>query len=139
MRNTGERLRDILEVIVNIERYAGRGRQAFEQDELLQNYFLSNCKLLVRRRALYPRRYGTLPLKFPGAVLFGMHSILVHGYFDIDTEVFWDVVEDDIPEQSTPHFQWRRRMFLLGIEVERIRNAHWFGPLFKGSPRDLED
>ncbi len=40
MRDPEERLRDILEAIANIERYAARGRQAFEGDELIQNWFV---------------------------------------------------------------------------------------------------
>jgi uncharacterized protein with HEPN domain len=39
MRDPKERLRDILEAIASIERYAARGRQAFESDELIQNWF----------------------------------------------------------------------------------------------------
>ena len=36
MRDPRERLRDILDAIAKIERYAARGREAFEQDELIQ-------------------------------------------------------------------------------------------------------
>jgi uncharacterized protein with HEPN domain len=36
MRDPKERLRDILDAIARIERYAARGRAAFEQDELIQ-------------------------------------------------------------------------------------------------------
>jgi uncharacterized protein with HEPN domain len=35
MRDPKERLRDILEAIANIERYAARGKQAFASDELI--------------------------------------------------------------------------------------------------------
>jgi hypothetical protein len=35
VRDPKERLRDILEGIGNIERYAARGRQALESDELI--------------------------------------------------------------------------------------------------------
>jgi uncharacterized protein with HEPN domain len=35
VRDPKERLRDILDGIANIERYAERGRQAFEADELI--------------------------------------------------------------------------------------------------------
>ena len=37
MRDPKERLRDILDAIANIDRYAAHGRQAFERDELIQN------------------------------------------------------------------------------------------------------
>ena len=36
MRDPQERLQDILDVITRTERYASRGRDAFDQDELIQ-------------------------------------------------------------------------------------------------------
>jgi hypothetical protein len=44
MRDPKERLRDILEAIARIERYASRGREAFEQDELIQCWFTSTSE-----------------------------------------------------------------------------------------------
>jgi uncharacterized protein with HEPN domain len=35
MRDPKERLRDILDAIANIERYAARGQETFEQEELI--------------------------------------------------------------------------------------------------------
>ncbi len=37
MRSDRERLLDILEAIERIEKYAARGRNAFEEDELVQS------------------------------------------------------------------------------------------------------
>jgi len=34
VRDPKERIRDMLDAIANVERYASRGRQAFESDEL---------------------------------------------------------------------------------------------------------
>ena len=36
MRDDRERLKDILEAIENIEKYAAKGREVFEKDELIQ-------------------------------------------------------------------------------------------------------
>lgn len=36
MRDPKERLKDILDAIARIERYTSRGRESFEQDELIQ-------------------------------------------------------------------------------------------------------
>jgi uncharacterized protein with HEPN domain len=38
VRDQRERLHDILEAIGHIERYAVRGREAFDDDELIQNW-----------------------------------------------------------------------------------------------------
>ena len=44
MRDPRERLQDILEAIGHIERYAVRGRQAFEKDELIQTWFVRHLQ-----------------------------------------------------------------------------------------------
>ena len=46
MRDPKERLRDILDAIANIERYAARGRQAFEKDELIQSWFVRHRQII---------------------------------------------------------------------------------------------
>jgi hypothetical protein len=50
MRDTSERLRDIQEAISRIERYAVRGRAAFDQDELIQNWIVHHLQRPVRGR-----------------------------------------------------------------------------------------
>jgi len=46
MREPKERLRDILEAIAAIERYAARGRKAFEEDELVQNWMVRHLQII---------------------------------------------------------------------------------------------
>ena len=43
MRDPKERLRDILDAIARIERYAARGREAFDRDELTQVWMIHRC------------------------------------------------------------------------------------------------
>ena len=46
MRDPQERLRDILEAIDHIERYAIQGRKAFEENELIQNWFIRHLLII---------------------------------------------------------------------------------------------
>jgi uncharacterized protein with HEPN domain len=46
MRDPKERIRDIPEAIAAIERYLDRGRAAFEQDELLQGWFVRHLQII---------------------------------------------------------------------------------------------
>lgn len=55
MRDPRERLRDILEAIANIERYAARGRQAFESDELIQNWFVRHLQIIGEAAYALPK------------------------------------------------------------------------------------
>jgi uncharacterized protein with HEPN domain len=68
MKDPKERLRDRLEAIVAIERHLDRGRAAFEQDELLQGWFVRNLQIIGeaalaspdRVRSQKPGRVGSL-------------------------------------------------------------------------------
>ena len=63
MRDPKERLRDILEAIASIERYAARGRQAFESDELIQCVIF---RLSVKQLTRFPRNCAISGRTFHG-------------------------------------------------------------------------
>ena len=46
MRDDRERLLDIQEAVERIERYTARGREAFEQDELIQTWVLYHLQII---------------------------------------------------------------------------------------------
>lgn len=46
MRDDRERLLDIQEAIERIQKYAERGRETFERDELIQTWILHNLQIL---------------------------------------------------------------------------------------------
>jgi uncharacterized protein with HEPN domain len=97
MRDVKERLRDIMEAIANIERYTVRGRDAFEGDELLQNWFLRQLQIIGEAVRAIPPSIQSLAPEIPWSKIVGMRNILIHGYFEIDTAVVWDAVQNDIP------------------------------------------
>ena len=46
MKDDREKPQDILEAIERIDRYAVQGRQAFEQNELIQTWFTQNLQII---------------------------------------------------------------------------------------------
>jgi len=46
MRDEKESILDMLEAIENIERYARKGREAFERDELIQTWIVHHLKII---------------------------------------------------------------------------------------------
>jgi uncharacterized protein with HEPN domain len=97
VRDHRERLLDILEAIERAEKYADRGRAAFESDELVQIWTLHHLQIIGEAaRSLDPEFRENFP-EIPWAKIIGMRHILVHHYFDIDTEIAWSVVEKDLP------------------------------------------
>ena len=98
MRAPGERLRDILEAIEHIERYAQLGRAAFEQNELIQNWFVRHLQIIGEAANRLPPEVRAAAPEVPWSEIVGMRHILVHDYFAIDLDVVWQAVEVDLPQ-----------------------------------------
>ena len=97
MRDPKERLRDILEAIAAIDRYVDRGKKAFEEDELLQGWFVRNLQIIGEAARALPPEIQTLAPEVQWKSIMGMRNILVHGYFDIDSEIVWLAAMSDLP------------------------------------------
>ncbi|MBI4865175.1 MAG: DUF86 domain-containing protein [Candidatus Riflebacteria bacterium] len=97
MRDDHERLRDVLEAIARIERYASRGRQTFEADELIQNWMVRNLQIIGEACSGLSRGFRSAHPEVQWTQIVGMRNILVHDYFSIDTDLVWQAIERDLP------------------------------------------
>jgi uncharacterized protein with HEPN domain len=95
VRDSKARLRDILEAIAAIERHPGRGRAAFEQDELLQGWFVRNLQILGEAARASPDGVRALVPDIEWPKIIGMRNVRLRGYFDIDTDLVWDAAARD--------------------------------------------
>jgi uncharacterized protein with HEPN domain len=87
LRDPAERLLDILEAITAIERYSNCEKRAFESDELLQTWFVRNLQIIGEAARTIPEEVRELAPSIPWPQIGGMRNILVHGYFEIDTDL----------------------------------------------------
>lgn len=98
MRDDHERLRDISEAIERIEKYATRGREAFEQHDWIQVWVVHHLQIIgeaVRGLSVgFRDRYQAVPWQ----EIIGMRHILVHQCFEIDLDLVWQVCERDLPQ-----------------------------------------
>ena len=97
MRIVEERFLDMMEAIQRIEKYAGRGRQAFVADELIQTYIVHNLQSLGEAAAKIPTEQQREYPELPWPKMVGMRNVLVHNYFNIDLDIVWQVVESELP------------------------------------------
>ena len=98
MRDDRERILDILDAIEYINKYSARGRQAFETEELIQNWIVHHLQILGEAAARVSDDFKNVHPEIPWAKIIGMRNILVHDYFGIDADVVWSVVEKDLSE-----------------------------------------
>lgn len=98
MRDDRQRLLDVQEAIEQIEKYTDQGRDAFEQNELIQTWVIHYLQIIGEAcRAIsqpFKDQYPTVAWN----KIIGMRNILVHLYFGIDEEIVWSVVERDLPD-----------------------------------------
>jgi uncharacterized protein with HEPN domain len=97
MRDDRERLLDIQEAIERIQKYAERGREAFERDELIQTWILHNLQILGEAARAISADFKQQHPEVPWQQIAGMRNILVHDYFGIDVSIVWAVVESELP------------------------------------------
>ena len=101
MRDDGSRLQDILEAIGQIQKYATRGRTAFDQDELIQTWVIHHLLILGEAASGLSADFRNRHPEKVWAEAVGRRNILVHHYFGIDPELVWRVVEHDLPPLKT--------------------------------------
>lgn len=98
MRRPKQRLQDILEAINKIERYVQYGKVRFVEDELIQNWFVSQILIIGEAVKHLPENIYQENPEVEWNKIIGMRNILAHGYFVIDLDTVWGVATDYMPE-----------------------------------------
>jgi len=98
MRSDRERLLDIAEAVNNINRYASRGRSSFETDEMFQVWVVRNLQIIGEAASRISEITQQKLPDIPWGKIIGMRHVLVHGYFEIDLEIVWSVIENDLAD-----------------------------------------
>lgn len=96
MRRDLDRLRDILEAIEAIERHTAAGRERFDRDELVRTWCLKHVEVIGEAVSRLSEDLRSRHATVPWRAIIGMRNTLVHGYFDVDWEAVWAVVENDL-------------------------------------------
>jgi uncharacterized protein with HEPN domain len=64
---------------------------------LLQSWFLRHLQIIGEAARGVPEDVRILAPEIPWSNIIGMRNILVHGYFDIDTDIVWNAATHDVP------------------------------------------
>ncbi len=86
MRDSSARLQDILDAIAAIERYADRGRSAFEDDELIQIWIVHHLQIIGEAAGRLGSDFRLQYPQLPWPAIVAMRNVLVHDYFGTDLD-----------------------------------------------------
>ena len=98
MRNDPERVRDILEAIEQIERYAAQGERHFRDDELVQTWIVHQLQIVGEAASKISASRREAHPNIPWAQIGAMRNVLIHEYFGVDLDEVWATVETDLPK-----------------------------------------
>lgn len=92
-------LDDMITACEKIERYvARRPRVAFEGDEQAFDAVLKNLEVIGEAAKRLPTDVKDAHPEIAWRDISGLRDIIVHGYFGLDLDIVWDVVENRVPE-----------------------------------------
>ena len=96
--NNVDRLQHILEAIEKIERYLhGYDKQAFQADDKTQDAVVRQMEIIGEAATNLTRDLRSNNPQVSWRLATAMRNRLVHGYFDVDAEIVWDTIQNDLP------------------------------------------
>jgi uncharacterized protein with HEPN domain len=98
MRDDLERLKDILEAISQIEKYASKGRALLEEDELVQVWMAHHLRIIGEAARTLSEKTRNKIKEVPWKAIIGMRHYIVHEYFKVDCDAIWTSIEKDLPQ-----------------------------------------
>ena len=96
MRSDRERLLDIIEAIQKIDRHPSRDIEAFAEDERQQVWVIHHLQIIGEAANRLSEGFRADHPEIPWDQIIGMRHVLVHGYFEIDLDIVWAVIEKDL-------------------------------------------
>ena len=97
MRRDGERLADIIEAAGKISVRAGKGRQAFDADEDMQIVLVHLIRVIGEAASGLSDELTSDHAEVPWRQIVAIRNRVVHGYFEVDLDILWDVAVIDVP------------------------------------------
>ena len=101
MRRDDERLADILEAAEKIAVRAAKGRAAFDGDEDTQIVLVHLIQVIGEAAAGLSDGFITQHPGVPWRQIIATRNRVVHGYFEVDLDILWDVAVIDVPQLAS--------------------------------------
>ncbi len=109
MRRDAERLADVIEAADRISLRVSKGRQAFDADEDIQIVVVHLIQVIGEAVSGLSDELTSEHPEVPWRQIVAIRNRVVHGYFEVDLDILWDVAVVDVPrladQVSTIHSQ----------------------------------
>ena len=96
MRDDKERLKDILEAIAQIEKYAIHGQTEFQDNELVQVWIIHHLQIIGEASSNLSQKLIAQYPQVPWAEIIAFRNIIVHEYFRVDLQAVWKIIKRDL-------------------------------------------
>ena len=87
----------IRECIARIREYTGGERTTFYDSTMVQDAVVRNLQTLAESTQRLSEALKNTEQEVPWRAIAGFRNVLTHGYLNVDLEVVWSVVEQDLP------------------------------------------
>ena len=88
----------IRDAIDRIRSYTHQGKEAFFTSSLLQDAVIRNLEVIGEAAKRISPSTKAQAAEIPWPLVAGMRDVLIHGYFGVDLEIVWSVVDQRLPE-----------------------------------------
>jgi len=92
-------LSDILMAISKIENYVQNvDLETFLQNEMIQDAVIRNLEIIGEATKQIPQNVKDKNQNIPWKQMAGLRDRLIHGYFVVDLNIVWHIVNKELPE-----------------------------------------
>jgi len=100
MRNDDRvRILHMIDATGSVEQFAaGRKRDDLDTDQMLLFAIVRAIEVIGEAASKVTNETQAASPEVPWASIVGMRNRLIHGYFDIDSDVVWKTVTEEIPD-----------------------------------------
>jgi len=91
-------VQDMLEAIGKVERYtAGLTYEQFEANDMVMDAVVRNLEIIGEAARHIPEDLRSRYTGVDWRRVVGFRNIVIHEYFDVDIEIIWTIVKEQLP------------------------------------------
>ena len=92
-------LKHILKSIENIEKFSKKlSKEKFSKDEFVQSAIIRQLEIIGEAVKNLPMDFTNKHSEIPWKDIAGTRDKLIHGYFGVDLDLVWGILNDNIPK-----------------------------------------